>query len=440
MSHDHTSRHLEVQTGGHLLAGTDAPVWVQLVGERQRTQWMRLTPPGGTFERASLHRFTLNFGPELDPGEVTCVNVQIGEGGATGGWFLDTIRVDGELHRFDGWLALDEPPYRLDASSIRDDDARAYDVVVKTSDAFLAGTNAPVFLQLVGTHATTPWIRLHEVDHRPFQAGAMDHFRFWSEDVGVLVGAGVRHTNVGVAPGWRLDWIDIDGRRLHFDRWLALDEGDRRLDAFARHRPFLKPKHPLRVSLTTFADLRERAEAALTDDLHHANRVFSRYGVTLERAAPEFDVVLGDERWITFQARHAAMDDLAEELCRLRALRTPRSHQRVLPAYYVGGFEHMRGRYPDVSRPPRGVFLSLRQREAATLAHELGRFFGLRATSGAEVDGGPVHALRVHRNPPDVYEGDVHNIMAESTQPLDFQGFTDGQFAAMVLGLMRYVG
>ncbi len=428
-----------VRTGTHLLAGTDAPVWIQLVGELRRTQWYRLRPETGVFARATTETFTLTVASAVDPGDVTVVNVQIGAGGLLGGWALDYIQVDDDVHRFDAWLALDEPPYRLDASSVHDTAARAYDVVVQTSDAFLAGTDSPIFLQVIGTVTSTPWIRLHEPEHRAFRTGGTDHFREWSEDVGVVVGAWLRHNNDGLAAGWRVDWLDIDGRRCVFDRWLANDEGDGRIDAFARHRPWLHATRPLRLSLTTFVDLRERAEAALQDDIHHANLFFSRYGVTIERAPIAHDVLLHHEPWITFQARHAESEVLAAELARLRSERVAHAHQRTLPAFYVGGFEHQAGRYPDVSRSPWGVFLSLHRRTAATLTHELGRFFGLHATTGAATEGVEVRERRTHPNPHDVMEGDPHNVMSDSALPLNRQGFTNGQFEAMVLGLMRYV-
>ncbi|MCO4762095.1 MAG: hypothetical protein KC502_11360 [Myxococcales bacterium] len=430
---------LSVRTGTHLLAGTDAPVWVQLVGSRRRTQWFLLQPEGGDFERASIQTFSLAVAPAVDPGEVEVVNVQIGEGGALGGWYLDSIHVDGAPHRFDAWLALDEPPFRLDASSVRDDAARAYDIVVQTSEAFLSGTDAPVFLQIIGTKTSTPWIRLHEPEKRSFRAGSMDHFREWSEDVGVIVGAWLKHHNEGLAPGWRVEWVDIDGRRLAFDRWLAMDEGNGRLDAYARHRPWLKADRPLQLSLTTFADIRERAEAALSDDIMHANRAYGRYGITIERAPAERDVILDTEQWITFQARHADTAGLAKELVRLRSERAPQTHRRVLPVFYVGGFEHMTGRYPGVSRPPWGVFLSLAQRRPTTLCYELGRYFGLQPTSGASADPALMGAPRVHANPHDVMEGEPSNLMAGSKLPINLLRLTNGQLESMVLGLMRFV-
>lgn len=430
---------LAVRTGTHLLAGTDAPVWVQLVGALRRTQWILLQPENGGFERASTEHFKLRFAPAVDPGEIEVVNVQVRPSGPLDGWSLEYIKVDERPHHFDAWLALDEPPYRLDASSVRDDDARAYDLVVQTSDAFLAGTDSPVYLQLVGTRTTTPWIRLHEPENRAFRTGKLDHFREWSEDVGVVVGAWLRHDNEGVAAGWRLDWLDVDGRRLNFDRWLAIDEGDHRLDAFVRHRPWLKVARPMQVSLTTFSDIRARAEAALQEDIRHANRLFNRYGISIERADSKHDVIFDEEKWITFQARHAETEALAEELVRLRAQRVPRTHHRVVPVFYIGGFEQETGRYANVSRQAWGVFRSFQQHAAPALAHELGRFFGLHATTGTGEEDTPTDAIRVDVNPHDLLEGDRHNVMSNSTLPIDLLGFTNGQIEAMVLGLMRYV-
>ena len=125
---------LQVRTGTHLLAGTEAKVWMRVGNENDRTQWFHVASESGAFRRGEVDEVVLRLGPSVDPGVIDRVEVFHDGGGAFDGWYLDEIHVEGRRLDFDTWLARDEPPYRLDATSLYDEQLRAY-----TVDPYLGG-------------------------------------------------------------------------------------------------------------------------------------------------------------------------------------------------------------------------------------------------------------------------------------------------------------
>ncbi|MEY3011764.1 MAG: hypothetical protein RIT45_499 [Pseudomonadota bacterium] len=430
---------LRVRTGTHLLAGTEALVWMRLCGREDRTQWFAVRPEEGAFRRGEVDEVVLRLGPAVDPGEIVRIDVYHDDSGSFSGWYLDQIEVDGEVLHYDCWLAADEPPYRLDATSLYDEELRAYDVRVRTSEALFAGTDARVFLQLFGSRGTTPWIRLFTPGHRHFVSGQVDEWRLFAEDIGALLGVWVRHDSKGIADGWRLDWIEVDGRRMAFDRWLARSSGNGRTDAFHRVRPWIDAQRPLELGLCTFAGLEKEAERALTQDLASLDHLLGRHGIEVRRADRALDLVL-PEPWLAWQARHADPRELLDAVADVRREQLPARAGRVVPVWYGGRLEHQLHLHPGLSRERNGIFLSLPTRHEASIGHEIGRFFGLAPSHGCEDPDGPSSRLRHLRNPQDVLDGHPSNVMSQSDAPLRRQGFTAGQLDAMVLRMLRYVG
>lgn len=431
--------HLHVRTGTHLLAGTEARVWLRLHGEDETTQWFAVSSESGAFRRGEVDEVVLRLGPSVDPGPIRRIDVYHDDAGAFSGWYLDEIEVEGESLHYDCWLAADEPPYRLDATSLFDEQLRPYDLRIRTSEALFAGTDARVFLQVFGSRATTPWIRLHDPSRRLFASGQTDELRIFAEDVGALVGVWIRHDSAGLLDGWRLDWIEVDGRQLSFDRWLARSRGNGRIDAFHRVVPWIDAQRPLSLSLCTFAGLEQQAERALQRDLESLDHLLGRHGLEIRRADRELDFVL-PEPWVAWQARHADPHALLDAVADARRAALPARASRVVPVWYGGKLELRSTLHPGLSRERNGVFLSLPSRHEASIGHEIGRFFGLAPSYGCEDPDGPSSRLRHLRNPSDVLDGHRSNVMSMSDAPLRDQGFTAGQFDAMVLRMLRYVG
>lgn len=429
---------LRVRTGSHLLAGSEARVWMRLGNDSDRTQWFRTVPTSGAFRRGEVDTVQLRLGPAVDPGRIDRIDVWHDGSGSMAGWYVESIEVDDQTLHYGCWLAADEPPFRRDATSLYDEELRAYDVVVRTSEALFAGTDAEVSIQLIGTRATTAPMRLFAPGRRLFESGQVDEFRLFAEDVGALLGVWLRVRGGGLLDGWRVDWVEVDRRRLAFDRWLARRSGDGRLDAFHRLRPWVVAERAIEVGLCTFDDSHDVAEAALAADIESLNRVLNRYGISVQRADTRFDVVLPR----TWDAWLAEADDAAEAVSRLsdaRRLAQPMTPRRQLSATYVGAVPYVLGVHPGLSTESNGLVLALPARVESSVVHAFGRCFGLAPSYGCEEFDGSTARLRHLRNPSDVVDGDPTNAMSQVDVPAGQCSFTSGQMDAMVLRMLRYL-
>ncbi len=429
---------LHVRTGSHLLAGSEARVWMRLGNDSDRTQWFRTIPTSGSFRRGEVDTVELRLGPAVDPGRIDRIDVLHDGSGSMAGWYLESIEVDGQTLHYGCWLAKDEPPFRRDATSLYDEELRAYDVVVRTSEALFAGTDADVTIQLIGTRATTAPIRLFAPGRRLFESGQVDEFRLFAEDVGALLGVRLRVDGGGLLDGWRVDWVEVDRRRLAFDRWLARRSGDGRLDAFHRVRPWVVAEHPIDVSLCTFADQLDEANAALAQDLDTLNGVLNRFGVAVRRAAPRFDVVL-PRSWPQWLVDASDANEAVARVSDARRLAQPVTPRRHLTATYIGALPYVIGVHPSLSTEATGLVISLPARVESSVVHAFGRCFGLAPTYGCEEADGATSRLRHLRNPSDVVDGDAENAMSQVDVPGRICTFTSGQVDAMVLRMLRYL-
>jgi len=111
-----------------------------------------------------------------------------------------------------------------------------YAVSIKTSSRKNAGTDANVFVTLIGQNGSTPEIRIDHPNYDDFERGSRDSFNLTTSDVGVLQKVRLRHDNAGRKPGWFVDYIEVirqaDGARwlATANTWLARDEGDGSID------------------------------------------------------------------------------------------------------------------------------------------------------------------------------------------------------------------
>jgi murein DD-endopeptidase MepM/ murein hydrolase activator NlpD len=112
-----------------------------------------------------------------------------------------------------------------------------YEVKVKTKDKWLAGTDAHVFVTLNGSSGSSGETELIAYDRNPFERNQTDVFLLdLPNDLGNIASLRIRHDNSGAGSGWYLDWIEVKqlktGNVLRFpcDKWLATDEGDKKID------------------------------------------------------------------------------------------------------------------------------------------------------------------------------------------------------------------
>ncbi len=110
----------------------------------------------------------------------------------------------------------------------------AYQVTLKTGTKSGAGTNANVYISLVGSRGTTGEMPLDIPNHDDRENGDTDRYTVRAMDVGRLKEVRIRHDNSGSRPGWYLSYVKVgkgNGSPVQFacNRWLARSEGDRKI-------------------------------------------------------------------------------------------------------------------------------------------------------------------------------------------------------------------
>lgn len=113
----------------------------------------------------------------------------------------------------------------------------SYTIKVKTGTRNKSGTDARVFIQLIGARRTSGEHELKSSSPRLFEKGSLDTFKLTTDDVGWIEAVRVFHNNAKKRPGWFLEWIEVTSDdfaltfRAEFNRWLARDVGDGSIDA-----------------------------------------------------------------------------------------------------------------------------------------------------------------------------------------------------------------
>ena len=106
-----------------------------------------------------------------------------------------------------------------------------YQVTVVTGVARGAGTDASVYVTLIGDAASTPEMVLDGAAN-DFERSETNVFQLHAIDVGTLKSIRIRHTNTGLGAGWLVDHVRIRNEQTGVEatfpcgRWLAADEDD----------------------------------------------------------------------------------------------------------------------------------------------------------------------------------------------------------------------
>ncbi|GAB1599835.1 lipoxygenase homology domain-containing protein 1 isoform X2 [Argonauta hians] len=234
-----------VYTGDVLGAGTDAKVFVNLFGKLGDTGKRYLENSKNNrnkFERGKVDEFIIEA---VDLKEISKVCIGHDASRPGSGWFLDRVEISGnnnpskvDLFPCNRWLAIDED----DGLTVRELtkgesqllNTTTYEVHVKTGNIRGAGTDANVFLQILGSKNDTEEIPLKTPENStdPFERGRIDIFKLELRNIGEIKKIKIGHDNSQLGAGWFLDTVLIkipsQGKKYWFDcfRWLAVDEDD----------------------------------------------------------------------------------------------------------------------------------------------------------------------------------------------------------------------
>ncbi|KAM9056314.1 lipoxygenase homology domain-containing protein 1 isoform 3-T3 [Megaptera novaeangliae] len=263
---------VEIWTGDVGGASTTARVYMQIYGEEGKTEVLFLSSRSKVFERASKDTFQTDTFTiyAIDLGPLTKIRIRHDNSGNRPGWFLDRIDItdmNNEITYYfpcQRWLAVEEddgqlsrellpvdesyvlPPNEdeegggddnnpLDHLALEQKDkSTTFSVTIKTGDKKNAGTDANVFITLFGTQDDTGMtlLKSSKTNSDKFERDSIEIFTVETLDLGDLWKVRIGHDNTGKAPGWFVDWVEVDapslGRCMTFPcgRWLAKNEDD----------------------------------------------------------------------------------------------------------------------------------------------------------------------------------------------------------------------
>uniref|UniRef100_A0A8C6APF6 Lipoxygenase homology PLAT domains 1 n=1 Tax=Monodon monoceros TaxID=40151 RepID=A0A8C6APF6_MONMO len=263
---------VEIWTGDVGGASTTARVYMQIYGEEGKTEVLFLSSRSKVFERASKDTFQTDTFTiyAIDLGPLTKIRIRHDNSGNRPGWFLDRIDIidmNNEITYYfpcQRWLAVEEedgqlsrellpvdesyvlPPSEdeegggddsnpLDNLALEQKDkSTTFSVTIKTGDKKNAGTDANVFITLFGTQDDTGMtlLKSSKTNSDKFERDSIEIFTVETLDLGDLWKVRIGHDNTGKAPGWFVDWVEVDapslGRCMTFPcgRWLAKSEDD----------------------------------------------------------------------------------------------------------------------------------------------------------------------------------------------------------------------
>ncbi|XP_047382696.1 lipoxygenase homology domain-containing protein 1 isoform X3 [Sciurus carolinensis] len=263
---------VDVWTGDVGGAGTTARVYLQIYGEEGKTEVLFLSSRSKAFDRASKNTFQTDTFTiyAIDLGALTKIRIRHDNTGSRPGWFLDRIDItdmNNEITYYfpcQRWLAVEEDDGQLsrellpvDESYVlpsedeeggghgdsnpldnlaleQKDKSTTFSVTIKTGDKKNAGTDANVFITLFGTQddTGTTLLKSSKTNSDKFERDSIEIFTVETLDLGDLWKVRIGHDNTGKAPGWFVDWVEVDapslGKCMTFPcgRWLAKNEDD----------------------------------------------------------------------------------------------------------------------------------------------------------------------------------------------------------------------
>lgn len=218
---------ISVETGDVDCAGTDADVFIRLIGSKKNSSFVQLDNNDDNFENSDKDSFSIML---EDLGDVNRIEIKHSNTGNKAGWFLEKVVVTqgGDRYNFTAqqWLS-DSNDDVHPKISVREDSLRVkYNVTVKTADVKNAGTDASIYIQLFGVGGkSTPLQRIDNKNYDDFERGASNSYTvFADEHLGAVNSIKLEHANTGDGPWWKIDTVTVDDRyKFIINEWLGDD-------------------------------------------------------------------------------------------------------------------------------------------------------------------------------------------------------------------------
>ncbi|KAI3380663.1 hypothetical protein SNEBB_002301 [Seison nebaliae] len=245
----HQKYDVMVETGKQRGAGTDSNVFICLFGQNGDTGDRRLISSKthkNKFEKGNIDHFMIEA---VDLEQLKSLRIGHDNTGNAAGWFLNRIDVKCNRDKYEflcnRWLAKDEDDGLIIRDLTTKDvaflDKVPYRISVITGDVAKGGTDANVFLELYGKTKNSGTLPLKKSlsSKNKFERNHTDTFEFELIDLGKLEKIRIWHDGKGAGCGWYLSSVKIDvpssgySYLFHFDRWLASNEHDGKLEVEA---------------------------------------------------------------------------------------------------------------------------------------------------------------------------------------------------------------
>ncbi|XP_061674583.1 lipoxygenase homology domain-containing protein 1-like [Syngnathoides biaculeatus] len=251
---------ITVVTADETFAGTKAKVFVQIYGDKGKTEVIKLESRSRNFERSSTDVFKVEA---KDVGKVFKIRIGHDGSGIGSGRFLERAEVkhvttedkkkkkkndeEGAEEMQEAvvtygfpcsrWLARGEEDGELQVELLPDGaedlHVNTYEVCVLTAGAPGAGSDADAFINIYGEYGDTGERYPGNSDNlNKLERGEEDVFIVTAVDLGPLKKLRIRHDDSPSYSSWCLDGVEIvdtkDDTTCYFpcNRWLAVDEDD----------------------------------------------------------------------------------------------------------------------------------------------------------------------------------------------------------------------
>ncbi|XP_063722696.1 lipoxygenase homology domain-containing protein 1-like isoform X2 [Symsagittifera roscoffensis] len=250
-----------VKTRDQVGAGTSARVYIQIYGDKGKSEECHLTSEKvgalektHTFNMGAVDRFKATL---LDVGTISKLRIWHDNSGFFPGWLLEKVELvsvikpkDKYVFKCDKWLSVDEDHHEI----VRELPATGplapsvplpvilYKLTIRTGSKGGSGTDANVFVTLFGSKGDSGTRKVRHSDQHinKFESGSAEECIVECVDLGQLNKVRIEHDNKNLGAGWFLDSVSVQPISPSYSpssgssttilfpchRWLATDEDD----------------------------------------------------------------------------------------------------------------------------------------------------------------------------------------------------------------------
>ncbi|RNA02032.1 tetratricopeptide repeat 25 [Brachionus plicatilis] len=226
---------IEIRTADDMSSGTDAQVFMDVVGTNGNLSDIELKDPVNSeslFERDALNKFEIKL---KDVGKVKKLAFITSGTGSGASWKLATVKLYDNEHVYlftvNKWIDS-KTEIQPDSEPTPKSELSEFTVTVVTSNKLGAGTDSNVFINIFGENGETGKLALdrREEKGKLFDKGNTDTFIVETKNVGDIKKINLSHDGKGIGAGWHIDRVEITNnnvtKKFPIDRWLDEDEGD----------------------------------------------------------------------------------------------------------------------------------------------------------------------------------------------------------------------